>query len=341
MHARTRKIGAGILGVATITALVACSGGGGSLADGDSGSDAGTELESITVSVAQATNINGLAWRVGQSEGFFEDAGVIVEEIIPAEGGGTALQNVVSGDLPFGQVATGAIVNGFLEGAPIQVIAGATQSVLEIGWGVGIDSPIQTVEDLADVRWGFTSPGSVTEAMSYMVPAAAGLGDVDRASTGGVGAGIALLEAGDIGVTFLPPEVAAANADTLRVILTSEEYIPSYQTTMIVSSRDYAEKNPEITRAVLRGLSDAIDWIKDNPAGAGEILAESAELDPGEATELVQGYIDVDLWGLAFNPEALKAGAEGLKYTDGIDSVDWNSILTDEYLPEGQKGQIP
>ncbi|MCU1546724.1 MAG: hypothetical protein JWP30_1824, partial [Homoserinimonas sp.] len=60
-----------------------------------------------------------------------------------------------------------------------------------------------------------------------------------------------------------------------------------------------------------------------------------------DAETVILKYIEVDLWGLAYNPEALEAGAEGLVYTDGIESVDWKEILTDEYLPKGEKGQIP
>lgn len=335
-----RRLG-GALVLAGVTALAAgCAGGGTGDQNGDDGSG---EPVHISVSVAQANDINGLWWRVGQELGFFEDHGVIVDDFLAAEGGGDTLQAVLAGDLPFGQVATSALVNAHLQGAPITIIAGATQSPYEIGWAVMNDSPIQTVEDLEGKTWGFTNAGSVTEAMSYLVPAHAGLDmdSIERVATGGVGAGIALLESGDVDVTFVPPLVAEEQKDTLRVVVHADEYVPDYELTMITASTTYLEQNPEVAKGLLLGLQDAAEWIKANPDEAGEIYAGVVQVDPEIGKQLVQRYIDIDLWGLAYNPATLEVAAEGLQYTDGIESVDWGSLLTDEYLPEDAKGQIP
>src|SRR5699024_1404937 len=142
-----------------------------------------------------------------------------IDEVLPAEGGGETLQNVIAGDLPFGQVATSALVNAHIEGAPIKIIAGATQVPHEIGWGVLKDSPIQSVDDLEGKTWGFTNAGSVTEAMSYLVPKHADLdmSSIKHKATGGVGDGIALLESGDVDVTFIPPLTEAEHSDDIRV----------------------------------------------------------------------------------------------------------------------------
>lgn len=346
MHLNRTKLGASALGLAALMVLAGCAGGGDSNTGGDASPAPGGEgakVTHITVSVAQNQDINGLMWSVGRSEGFFEDNGVIVDEVIPAEGGGTTLQNVIAGKLPFGQVATSALVKAFNEGLPIRIIAGATQSPYEIGWGVAADSEFKTIKDLENATWGFTGPGSVTEAMSYLVPLHAGL-DMDkvkRASTGGVGAGIALLQAGDVDVTFTPPLVELEQAKDLRVVVHSSEFVPVYGNTMIVSSRDYAAKNPEVARGLLQGSLEAVEWIKANPEKAADMYAKSVEVDTAAALEVIKAYIEEDLWGLAFNPEALESVAEGLKYTDGLETVDWKGLLTDEFLPEGKKGQIP
>src|SRR5699024_7262152 len=122
--------------------------------------------------------------------------------------------------LPFGEVATGAIVSGAEEGAPVQVIGGGIQSVADVEWAVLNDSPLDSLEDAGDARWGFTNPGSVTQAMSFLTPIGLGFEEesIDRTSTGGTGAGIALLEAGDVDLTYISPRVAMDNEDTLRVV---------------------------------------------------------------------------------------------------------------------------
>lgn len=336
-----RKCAALVAGVATISVLTGCGGATGS--DGSAGENGSSEPTHISVSVAQANGIQGLMWTVGQEEGFFEDNGVIVDEVVPAEGGGTTIQNIISGKLPFGQVATSALVTAYNEGLPLRAIAGATQVPVEVGWSVAADSDFETVEDLQDAVWGFTGPGSVTEAMSYLVPLHAGLDmdHIERASTGGLGAGIALLQGGEVDVTFTTPLIELEHRDDLRVILHADEVIPAYQLTMLVSGREYAEKNPDVARGLLEGTRQAIDWIRDNPEEAGAMYAEAVQVDEADAIEILKGYIEADLWGLAYNEDALVAAAEGLAYTDGIESVDWNDILTDEFLPDDLKGTIP
>lgn len=336
---RNRTTVVAVLGVASLS-LVACGGGG------DSGSGGGTdgqEITEVSVSVTHPEDLYGLPWEVGRDQGFFEENGVNVAEIIPAEGGGTTLQNVVSGRLPFGEVATGAIVSGAQEGAPVQVIGGGIQSVADVSWVASLDSDLESLDDAAGSRWGFTNPGSVTQAMSFLTPEALGFDPtaVDRTSTGGTGAGIALLEAGDVDLTYASPRVAMDNEETLKVVGNSAEHVPAYQQTMIISSRDYASENPEVARGLLAGYHASVQWIEENPAEAAELWAEIAELDPEDAQTILDDALAADHWGVAYNPEALDAAAEALVYTHEIDDAGWADLLTDEYLPEDQKGQIP
>lgn len=301
------------------------------------------ELKKVTVSVTHPEDLYGLPWEVGREKGFFKSAGVEVEQIIPSEGGGTTLQNVVSGRLPFGEVSTGAIVAGFTEGAPIRVIGGGIQSVADVSWVALKDSPLDDLKGGGTARWGFTNPGSVTEAMSFLTPEGAGLDakSVKRTSTGGTGAGIALLEAGDIDIAYASPRVALENTAKLKVLGNSAKYVKSYQQTLIVSSRDYAKKNPETARGVLAGYAEAVKWINDNPKEAAKFWAERAKLNVEDAGKILDAALAADHWSVAYNPEALNAAAKGLMYTKGMDHVDWKALLTDEYLPEGKKGNIP
>lgn len=326
-----------IVAAASLSVLLAACGGS------PASQPAAGELKKVTVSVTHPEDLYGLPWEVGREKGFFKEAGVEIEQIIPSEGGGTTLQNVVSGRLPFGEVATGAIVAGFTEGAPIRVIGGGIQSVADVSWVALKDSPLNDLKDGGASRWGFTNPGSVTEAMSFLTPEGAGLDpkSVKRTSTGGTGAGIALLEAGDVDITFASPRVALENTAKLKVVGSSADYVKSYQQTLIVSSRDYAEKNPETARGVLAGYAKAVEWINDNPKEAAEFWASKAGLGVEDAGKILDAALAADHWGVAYNPEALEAAAKGLKYTKGMEQVDWKALLTDEYLPEGEKGTIP
>lgn len=310
---------------------------------GDGGSTTASGAEKVSVSVTHPEDLYGVPWDVGRDQGFFEDAGVVVEKIVPSEGGGTTLQNVVSGKLPFGEVATGAIVNAAKRGAPVQIIGGGIQSVVDVQWAVKPNSTVRDIKDTAGLTWGFTNPGSVSEAISQLVPRRAGIqvSAEDRTSTGGTGEGIALLEAGDVDLTYVSPRVAAENPDSVRVIVRSDDLLPEYQQTMIISSRNYAEKNPQTAKALLMGYAKSIEWIEKNPDKAGDAWAKKADMDPATARRIMNDAVKADHWGVAYNPKALAAAEEGLKFTDDFDSVDWSKLATDEYLPADQKGELP
>lgn len=322
-------------GVVTVS-LAACGGG-------DADGAAAGEVTEVSVSVTHPEDLYGLPWEVGREQGFFEEAGVEVTEIIPSEGGGTTLQNVVSGRLPFGEVATGAVVAGAREGAPVQVIGGGIQSVADVAWVTLQNSELESLEDTEDARWGFTNPGSVTQALSYLTPEALGFDAqaVERTSTGGTGAGIALLEAGDVDLTYASPRVAMENADSLKMLGVSSDHVPEYQQTLIISGRDYAQENPEVARGVLEGYHRAVEWINENPDEAAEFWSGLADLPQDDAQQILNDALAANHWGVAYNPEALAAAAEALVYTHEIEDVTWSDLLTDEYLPEGEKGEIP
>ena len=80
---------------------------------------------------------------------------------------------------------------------------------------------------------------------------------------------------------------------------------------------------------------------KQIPEEAAKLWAGSTDIDPQVAGELVANAVQAGHWGLSFNPEALTSAAKGLALTDGIESVDWNSLATTEYLPDSDKGQLP
>lgn len=299
-------------------------------------------VQKVSVSVTHPEDLYGLPWEVARQQGFFKDAGVVVEKVVPSSGGGGTLQNVVSGQLPFGEVATGAIVNGTKEGAPVQVIGGGIQSVFDVEWATGAGSDLRKPAQAKEARWGYTNEGSVSEAMSFLVPERAGmdLPEKARKSTGGSGEGIALLEAGDVDLAYASPRTLA-ESDKLRSVIRSDRYVPEYQQTMIVSSRDYAKKHPKTAKALLAGYAKAIEWIYANPDKAGDLWAKKADMDKADARGIISDAVEAEHWSVAYNPKALKAAGEGLKATDGLKSVAWRDILTDAYLPAEHKGEIP
>lgn len=328
----------GVGAVAMALTVVGC----GSTEGGDESESGG--IPEVSISVTHPTDLYGLPWQVGIEKGLFEEAGIKIGEIIPGAGGGSTLRNILSGDLPYGEVATTAVLEGYLAGAPIKVIGGGVQSVNDIIYVSSADNnEITEIEDARGKKWGYSNPGSITEALSFMVPEAAGLstGDVDRVATGGTGEGIALLEAGDIDVFYAPPRILLENEDKFKVLAKSSEVLPDFQQTVILANPQDLEENPDNARALLEGYAASVEWIAANPEEAGEIYTKLAEMSPEFGKEIVQDAVDNNYWGAAFNAAALEAAADGLVATGGSDEIPWSEAFTDEYLPEDHKGELP
>jgi NitT/TauT family transport system substrate-binding protein len=332
------------LAAAMITLTVTIAGCGGTDTTSSGADSAGGEVREVSISVTHPTDLYGLPWQVGIEQGFFEEAGITIKDIIPGEGGGSTLRNILSGGLPFGEVATTAVVKGYLAGAPVKVIGGGVQSVSDITYVTMADNPsVKTIEDASGKKWGFSNPGSITEALSYLLPEAVGVPveAVNRVPTGGTGAGIALLEAGDIDIFYAPPRVLQENKDKFTVLAQASEHLPDFQQTVILANPSYLEQYPDDARALLAGYSASVQWIQENPEQAGEIYSTVAEIAPATGVEIVNDAVANDYWGVAFNAPALETAAKGLVATDGPTDIPWSEAFTDEYLPEEHKGELP
>jgi NitT/TauT family transport system substrate-binding protein len=63
-----------------------------------------------------------LPWAVAMEKGYFDDAGVKIDEVIAGAGGGTTLRNVLASDLPYGEVATSAAIAAKRAGLDIVIV---------------------------------------------------------------------------------------------------------------------------------------------------------------------------------------------------------------------------
>lgn len=218
-------------GTVALTALAGCSSNGGDGSsggdsdggndDGDSGSpegeggsSSGSDGGSVFTTEATVTHwpilMYAPPYAVAQENGYFEEEGISIENFVGSSGGGTTVRNVVTGGLAFGEVATPAAVNACYAGAPLKIIAGATNTPGTINWVSPSDSDITSITDLEGKTVGYTSAGSVTQNTSAL--AAKRADGVDHESItframGGLSEGLTALSEGSI--------AAAANLDPI------------------------------------------------------------------------------------------------------------------------------
>ncbi|OUZ12756.1 solute-binding protein [Aeromicrobium sp. PE09-221] len=315
--------------VASALSLSACGGGG----------DA-REVTSFDIAVSNASEPYSIPWLVGKDQGFFEDRGVTIGDIVPGKGGGTTVRNMLSGDLPIADVGFTSVLESSEAGAPLTVVGGATQSVYGLDfYALDANTEVRSIEDIG--TWAYTNPQSVTQALTFMLPQVAGVEKtVERTSSGGVGEGVALLEASDVDVAVVPPSVVA-KSDKFRVVVSSADYLEKFQQSVIATTPEFAEQNPETVEAVVAGYAEAVEFIRENPQEAADLYAEYIDIDPAAAKTIVDHALDYDNWGAGFDAEAIEQAVEAQRIAMDSEELEFCDLFQDDFLPAGVSDALP
>ncbi len=289
MQRRTfvRSVVAAVL-VVSLSAAAGCSG-----SDDDKGAGSGPALEKVTYLTSFGTFGRDSYAYVAKEKGYFADAGFDVE-IKPGAGTGENIKQIVAGnaqftpiDLTGGLLAAGGKdkVTGFTAVAGIQQRTMAAIITLD-------DTGIRAPKDLEGKTLA-DQPGSVVR---NLFPTYAKLADIDVSKVTWVnGAAQTLMgtlvsgKVDGIGQFVVGQPTVERIAKTKKaVVLPYSEFLQDLYGNVLITSSDYAAKNPDkvkkFSAALLKGLSDAID----HPAEAGKIMQKdvpTADAD-GVAAEL-------------------------------------------------------
>lgn len=326
MKSRTALI-AGATAAALI--LSACSGSGGA-----------ADVTSFDIAVSNASEPYSIPWLVGKDQGFFEKRGVTIGEIVPGKGGGTTVRNMLSGDLPIADVGFTSVLESSEAGAPLAVVGGATQSVYGLDfYALDSNTRVRSISDIG--KWAYTNPQSVTQALTHILPEVAGATQpIERTSSGGVGEGVALLEAGDVDVAVVPPSVVA-KTDKFRVVVSSADHLKKFQQSVITTTPEFAERNPDTVRAVVAGYADAVAFIRENPDRAAQLYAEYIDIDVQHAAPIVGKAIQYDNWSAGFDPEAIVQAVDAQRMVMDRTDLEFCGLFQTTFLPENVSAALP
>lgn len=320
-----------LVAATSVVALVLSACGGG----GDEAS-----ATSFDIAVSNATELYSIPWLVGKDQGFFEERGVTIGKIVPSKGGGTTIRNMLSGDLPMADVGFTSVLESSDADMPLTVVSGATQSVYGLDF-YALDSNKQ-VRTIKDVRnWAYTNPQSVTQALSFMLPRVAGATqEIERTSSGGVGEGVALLEAGDVDVAVVPPSVAAKTGK-FRMVVSSADYLEKFQQSVITTTPEFAENHPDTVKAVVEGYAQAVQFIRDNPSSAAQLYADYIDIDTDAAKDLVNKAVKYDNWGAGFDAEAIEQAVEAQRIAMDRKELRFCHLFQTTFLPKNVSSTLP
>lgn len=286
---RRGRIGIAVAAVGAL-ALSACSAPGASSASSEGSEDALrlslTHQVVFDVAVPDA---------VAQDQGFYEEAGVDVQEdrIYP-DGSGDAVQALVSGsaDIAVG-VAFPAALSAIQQGAPVRIVAAEYQGYGDVTYYVPADSPIQSLDDTAGASVASSGPGSTTDLIGQELrkqiegsggeaPSIEALGSPPDVFTA--------VRTGQVDVGWTTPPFFFENfADgSMRQIGTGNdiELLAGTTARVTLARQDVVEDRPEDLTKFFDAYQSAIDFIYDNPEETLQIWKKAAELD--SSTDLLK-----------------------------------------------------
>ena len=226
-------------------------------------------------------NVTHAAGLVGIQQGFFQkelgETKLIVSEFA---NGSQVNEAFAAGAIDASYVGPGPAINAFLRGVPIQIYAGAANAgaVLVARQGSGI----RNVKALGGKKVAVPTRGSTQDISLRHLLHENNLKATDEGGT----VTVIPIDPANMPAAFATNQVDAALVQEPwgavmesqgAKLIANEKAIwngGDYTTTVLVVRSDYARKNPEALRALLRGHLSAIKFIKSSNAGAQESVSD-------------------------------------------------------------------
>jgi NitT/TauT family transport system substrate-binding protein len=279
-----------------------------------------------------------LPWAVAMEKGYFDEAGVKIDEVIAGAGGGTTLRNVLASDLPYGEVATSAAIAARRAGLDIVIVNTASSHIGEISLVADPKSDVHKVTDLIGKKAGYTAPKSTSDVLLHLALQATQMTDkVEAVATGGFGPGLTALTTGAIQAAPLIDPILALEPEKFRVILPFADLIPRMTWLVGITTREFATKNPQLLRKLIAIHRRAADYIYANRDDAMRIYAKIWQQDPKQVATYFPKYFGYEgEWTRGeFEKSGLEKMSEGLQLVGEVDQpVDWNAMIDQEFLPK-------
>jgi NitT/TauT family transport system substrate-binding protein len=332
-----RRVAAAALAALALATATGCAGEASAGAEGE-----------ITVSNHPAL-LYSPPWIAAADQNLFEKHGVEVREIVGSEGGGTTVQNVVSGGLPIGDVATSAAVTAYLAGADIRIVGGGVAAGDDVFWVTGPDSKIDSIEDLRGKKVGYTSPGSVTQGLLALSLERSGVGlaNVQTRAMGGLSEGLTALKNGDIDAAAMLEPVYSEQVDEegWKPIFKASEYVPDFMATVVITGPGVAKKRPDMVRRILAARAEGLQFVKEHPEQVAKAWAKEAEIKPSSALAALKSVDPDEHWSVGLgDAKKLDSVLETMRLIDLLGNkqkVDWKGLVDQRFIPADQRIELP
>jgi sulfonate transport system substrate-binding protein len=277
---------------------------------------------------------------IGEGQGFIErefGKDGIKFEFVQFTYGPPIIEALATGDLDFGLVGDMPIVTAIANGLPVQSVfkhgIDPNSNILL----VPVNSPIQSIYDLKNKRIG-TGIGSSAHHFLILLLEQAGISvdDVEIVNLTPTDLGSALATGQlDAGTTWEPYSTIFISRGFARAVIKSEGI--KQNTNNEVASKEFIEKNPDLTARYLKVLLEINDFIQQDRLRAIKIISEGSGLEESalRPTALANVY---EPHFTAYDWEQMEKTKQFLLSMGLIErDFDIKTLYTDKYLNEAER----
>lgn len=208
---------------------------------------------------------------VGKEAGVFAKHGIDLD-VSYTRDGQTAMQALISGQMPFVTLADPSVTRSGLEGADGEWVAVNVHAPHLVMYA---QPAINSVADLKGKKIGVTTLGALTALMAKVVIKNAGLDpakDVQLLAVGGGPEAIAAITSGQIDAIVTAPENPVPGKKVLVDLTTSGYAFPQAG---LVTTKSMTKKDPRLVQDMVQSFAESSQVFKSNPTLAEEVLAKT------------------------------------------------------------------
>ncbi len=261
------------------------------------------------VNIGYFPNLSHAGGIVGMSQGIYQDAledYKVNEMTFP--NGSLFMDSLSTGQIDMGFVGPGPVLNRYLQGGDVVILANATkgENVLVLREGLEYNGP----EDLEGLTIATASTGCTHDLLLRKMLADAGMAVEENGGTvkrlpQRPATNIGMMQQGQIdGALVSEPWASMMEAQGVGRVVVEFDEVPwegEVPATVIAARRDFVEENPEIVEAFLKAHEESVEFINANEEESIEIL--QTEIKRITDQELELDTLKSSLNRVIFTPE--------------------------------------
>jgi NitT/TauT family transport system substrate-binding protein len=324
-----------VAGATSVLLAVSACGGDAEGGGADGGGGGGETTDTLSISATGVDSLPFMAMlQAGVDKGWFEDEGLEVS-MYSGGGGGNTLRVVTSGDADMAIAGNTSVLLASQQPDSNLTIVAPWFQVNDFHW----IAPAGRSLDGATL--GFSSAGSSTELLVKGLEEELG---VSSQAVGGMGDNWTAAKADEITAGWaMQPFVAEKQAEEgAEILVSARDVIGDVPADLVAVNSEYLEANPENVRTFFKVAQKIMDWITEDPQAAAQDLAPLIGVDAEIVAKGLEGTPELEkAYSLKVDPEALNNLSELMQKAGQIqESVDWGSVLDQQYLPESDRAEF-